>query len=217
MSRAFAISATIVCLGFAVAGCGSAGSSISTGASAPSGSPGQTTGAGTSTQPGSTAPSGGSGAPSAGSESSGGGSSRTPEGSIESYGAAAGGTEKAAIAAAARAFFAAMSTRDYAGVCADLSAPNQAQLQAFLRAGHRSGGCPAILKTLVPPAEMAAARRAAAGAVNGVRVKGDTAFVLFRPKGGAPSYFVLKREGGAWKAIGLAPGTPLRLPSPPAG
>jgi len=52
-------------------------------------------------------------------------------------------------------------------------------------------------------------RKAAAGKLTAVRVKGDTAFVLFTPKGGQPSYFVMKREGSAWSPISLASGAPL--------
>lgn len=67
----------------------------------------------------------------------------------------------------------------------------------------------AALKTLLTAAAATEARRAAEAAVTSVRIKGGTAFVLFRPKGGVPSYFVMKEEGGGWKAIGLAPGTPI--------
>ena len=55
----------------------------------------------------------------------------------------------------------------------------------------------------------AKAKAAAAAPIKSVRVKGDTAFIIFTPKGGKPSFFVMKREGGAWKAISLGPGTPL--------
>jgi hypothetical protein len=102
-----------------------------------------------------------------------------------------------------------MASSDYARICTGLLHSNREQLQAFLKAKHQQGGCPAILKTLIPSSETAVARKAAAGAVTSVRVKGDTAFVIFRPKGGKPSYFVLRREGGTWKAISLVPGTPL--------
>ena len=43
-----------------------------------------------------------------------------------------------------------------------------------------------------------------------MRIKGTTAFVIFRPAGGPRSYFVMKREKGAWKATSLVPGFPLR-------
>lgn len=104
-----------------------------------------------------------------------------------------------------------MAAHDYAGVCAGLSATNRLQLQAFLKYKHpHGGGCASVLKMLLKsPQVIASARNAARGAISAVRVKDDTAFFLFRPKGGPPSYFVMKREKGAWKAISLAPGTPL--------
>ena len=55
----------------------------------------------------------------------------------------------------------------------------------------------------------AEARTAADASVTSVRIKGDTAFVIFTPKGGLASYLVMKREGSAWKAISVTPGTPL--------
>jgi hypothetical protein len=129
--------------------------------------------------------------------------------SIEGYGAAAQGAEKAEVAKAAFSFFAAMAASEYPDLCAGLAASNREQLQAFTKAKRQKGGCPAVLKTLISNRGAPEARKAAAGTLTAVRVKGSTAFVLFRPQGGVPSYFVLKREGGAWRAIGLAPGTPL--------
>ncbi len=133
----------------------------------------------------------------------------TTDNSIQTYGSKAAGSEKAALGAAALSFFRALAGPDYAKVCAGLAASNRQQLGALLKAKHRQGGCAAVLKTVIPPSAAAEARKAANATVTGVRVKGDTAFVLFRPSGGPASYFVMKREKGEWKAIGLAPGTPL--------
>jgi hypothetical protein len=132
----------------------------------------------------------------------------SPGASIKEYGAAASGTTKATVAAAAHSFFAAMATGDYARLCADLAAANRQQLRAFLKAQVRSAGCAAVLKTLLTTAA-GEARRAASAGITAVRIKGTTAFVLFRPKGGVPSYFVMKEEGGSWKATSLGPGAPI--------
>jgi hypothetical protein len=137
------------------------------------------------------------------------GSSQTPENSIKDYGSSASSAQKAALASAAFAFFKAMAASDYAKVCNGITAANRKELQAFTKAKHQSSGCPSILKMLISTRGVPEAKKAAAGKLISVRVKGDTAFVIFAPKGGKPSYFVLKREAGAWKAIGLAPGTPL--------
>ncbi len=194
-------------LAIAIAACGS-GSSTTTAspeASSPSATtpapPGEASGAQTSTPTTPSATQGSSG------ESQ--GSSQGPENSIKTYGSAASSAQKAALSAAAFSFFKAIAASDYAKVCEGLSAPNRKGLLAFTKAKHQSSGCPAILKTLIGTRAVPEATKAAAGRLISVRVKGDTAFVIFAPKGGKPSYFVLKREAGAWKAIGLAPGTPL--------
>jgi len=137
----------------------------------------------------------------------------SPGASIKEYGAAAGATTKATVAAAAHSFFAAMARGDYARLCVDLAATNHQQLRAFLKGRVRSTGCAAVLKTLLTTAP-GEARKAASAAITGVRIKGTTAFVLFRPKGGVPSYFVMKEEGGSWKATSLGPGAPIEPAGP---
>jgi hypothetical protein len=136
-------------------------------------------------------------------------SSQTPENSIKGYGSAATSAQKAALATAAFSFFKAIAASDYAKVCDGLSASNRKEMQAFSKAKPQLASCPAFLKTLIASRGVPEAKKAAAGKLTSVRVKGSTAFVIFTPKGGKPSYFVLKREAGAWKAISLAPGSPL--------
>ena len=138
----------------------------------------------------------------------------SPGASLKEYGAAAGPATKATVAAAAHSFFAAMARGDYARLCADLAATNHQRLRAFLKGRLRSTGCAAVLKTLLTTAAAGEARKAASAAITAVRIKGTTAFVLFRPKGGVPSYFVMKEEGGSWKATSLGPGAPIELAGP---
>jgi len=126
--------------------------------------------------------------------------------SVQEYGSKASGTEASAPSAAMRSFFTAFAAPDYAKVCAGLAAANLEELSQFAKQG---GGCPAALKLLNLHAGASEAKAAAAAPIKSVRVKGDTAFIIFTPKGGKPSFFVMKREGGAWKAISLGPGTPL--------
>jgi hypothetical protein len=126
--------------------------------------------------------------------------------SVQEYGAKASGEQASAPVAAMRSFFRAMSTGEHAGICAGLAAANVKELSRF----SKQGGCPAALKLLNLKDAEPAAKAAARAPVQSVRIKGDTAFVLFTPKGGKPSFFVMKREGGAWKSISPAPGTPLQ-------
>lgn len=134
----------------------------------------------------------------------------SPGSTITEYGAAAEGSGKAAVIAAAHSFFTAIATHDYAALCAGLAASNREQLAAFAKGEGGPGGCAAALKKLLGSAAAATeAREAAAAPITSVRIKGATAFVLFTPKGGSASYFVMKEEGGRWKAISLEPGAPL--------
>ena len=121
-------------------------------------------------------------------------SSQTPENSIKDYGSAASSADKAALKSAAFSFFSAMANSDYAKLCDSLAASNRKGLQAFLKAKHQSGGCPAILKMLIATRGLPEARKAAAGKLISVGVKVN-AFVIFQPKGGKPSYFVMNAKG----------------------
>jgi hypothetical protein len=199
----------------ALAGCGGGSSAPApTAQGAPAASPPSAKGSTASEPSGPSAPAGEGGGSGSGRGEEAHAPHETPEASIEGYGSAAQGAEKAQIARDAFAFFKAMAARRYAAVCAGLSAANREELRAFLKAERKaSGGCAAALPSLLARAGPEA-KRAAQGSLTAVRVKGPTAFVIFRPKGGAPSYFVLKREGSAWKAISLAPGAPL---NPTAG
>ncbi len=209
MSRFLTAAALSACLALAVAGCGS-GSSATTSTSPEA-----------ATQPGagSTSTTGSGAQPPTQAAAQGGqGSSTTAPGyypssggdkSIQTYGSAADSAQKTAIAAAAFSFFRSLASHDYAKVCSGLSASNREQLQNYLKLGKaKAKSCPALLTTLLRSGAPEALK-ATAGTLDAVRVKGDTAFVIFRPKGGKASYFVMKREAGAWKAISLAPGSPL--------
>jgi len=129
--------------------------------------------------------------------------------SIQNYGAEAGGEEKAAVLAAMRSFIAALASSDYARACAALPAANREQMQQFFKAQHHGGSCAAVLAKLLSPAATTEAKKALGATISKVRVGEGNAFVLFRPAGGKLSYFVMKEEGGAWKATSLAAGSPL--------
>jgi hypothetical protein len=209
MHRAAAVLSLAAVLGLLAAGCGS-GSTSTTSTPTPTAPPSGST---TSQGSGST-PSGGQSAtttPSTGGGSSPSSSSSSASGdnSIQTYGSAAASAQKIELKNAAFSFFKAMADSDYAKLCEGISAANRKGLEAFTKAKHEGAGCPKILKMLIARRGVPEARKAAQGTLTSVRIKGDTAFVLFRPRGGPPSYFVMKREAGAWKAISLAPGTPL--------
>jgi hypothetical protein len=210
LQRSFGALAALACLLVGVAGCGSS-TSTSGSAGATQGTESASISTPTTTQSTTQAAGNGQNGQGNSTSSSGSGSSSNsgPVKSIETYGSAANSAQKVALHAAAFSFFRALAVSDYAKVCSDLSSSYREQLQTFLKSKpKKGGGCALVLPTIIQSSGPEA-RRAAAGTLNAVRVKGDTSFVLFRPKGGKPSYFVMKREGGSWKAIGLAPGTPI--------
>ncbi|HVC08283.1 MAG TPA: hypothetical protein VND98_11970 [Solirubrobacterales bacterium] len=119
------------------------------------------------------------------------------------------------MTAAAHAYFVAVAARDYTKVCDDISGNGRLQIKGFLKSEHSqvkgSSGCAGALKTLfLTPLDSATASEAMRGTVSAVRVKGDTAIVLLRPAGRPPSYFMMKREEGAWRAVSLIAAIPLR-------
>jgi hypothetical protein len=195
-------------LALALSACGSSSSS-STQSSTATTPTASSTPEGQSTQAQTTTPTNGQSTPQSTTTTPTTGSSQTPENSIKTYGSAASSAEQAALAATAFSFFKAMAASDYAKLCAGISASNRKELEAFDKAKHEKLACPALLKKLIGTRGAPEARKAAAGKLISVRVKGSTAFVIFKPKGGTPSYFVLKREGSGWRAISLAPGSPL--------
>jgi len=130
--------------------------------------------------------------------------------SIEGYGSEAGGAARRGVAVATHSFLTAIATHGYARVCAGLTASNRRQLAEFARLkGDGAKGCAEGVSRLLAPAAAKEAEKSAEARIDKVRIKGGTAFALFRPPGGVPSYFVMKKEAGAWKAISLSTGTPV--------
>jgi hypothetical protein len=152
----------------------------------------------------------GSGSSSASTTSSSSSATTVPlgDGSIQGYGAAADGSDRAAVSDAVHGFLSAIATGDYDEVCADLIGATRKGLEAFGE-GKDGSECSTILTQFLSPAAAGEAKKAAAGPISSVRIKADTAFAIFTPQGGQPSYLAMKREGGSWKAISVAPGTPL--------
>jgi hypothetical protein len=128
--------------------------------------------------------------------------------SIQTYGDAAESSEEEEIIAAMRSFFAAMAAADYPAICAGLTSANRETLEQFLKLKKEEGDCETVLAQLRVERTAPEARKAANGTVYQVRVEDETAFILFTPEGGKPSYFVMKGEDDGWKATGLTTGTP---------
>lgn len=191
-----------------MSGCGSSSSSTSS-----STEPTATATSSETTTPGATTtPSGTQSTPAEGGSSTSttpSGTSASPDNSIQTYGSAASGSEKAAVLSATHSFFHALAATNYASVCSQLASSNRKELQQYLKLGHsKAHSCATLLPTLLRNIGPSA-NKAAKGTFTAVRIQGPRAFVLFRPKGGPPSYFLMLKEGGTWKPTSLAPGVPL--------
>jgi hypothetical protein len=215
-----AIAATSLSIAFVVAGCGS--SSTSTSTSTPSGAGAPTTSTNAGSPPSSpansptTAGSGESQQPSRGTGEEFGKNDpySAPKGgdnSIQTYGSEAAGADKAAVTTAMFAFFRALAAKQYDKICEMVSPKTRAGIEQFMKLQHKKGNCATVLEGLIgaSPGGTEEAKKAAEGSVGHVRIGEGNAFVLFTPKGGKPSYFVMKKEGGEWRATGFNAGTPL--------
>jgi hypothetical protein len=128
--------------------------------------------------------------------------------SIQTFGDEAESSEEEEIVAAMGSFLRAMASDDYPAICAGISAANREQLEQLVKLKKEGPtDCPSLLKTLLvgPNTE---AQKAAEGTVYEVRVEGENAFILFTPRDGTASYFVMKRDPDGWKSTSIGAGTP---------
>ena len=134
--------------------------------------------------------------------------------SIQTFGEEAESSEEKEITTAMASFLRAMANRDYNAVCEGLSEANRGQIEQLAKIKKELGtSCPEILKSvLVGSTEEA--KKAAEGTVYQVRVEGENAFVMFTPRGGTASYFVMKHDPDGWKSTTLSSGVPF---NPSAG
>lgn len=128
---------------------------------------------------------------------------RGGEASIEDFGSEAEGSERAQILALFGAYLNALAEKDYATVCADLSAAVQSSLARFAGKGSK-GGCEAILPKLLAPTAARVATEQAEGKIAKVRVEDDRAFVVFKAPGAKLYQLTMVEEGGEWKAASVA-------------
>ncbi len=135
----------------------------------------------------------------------GGGSSSktTASGNIQTYGAEADKSDRAAVAAALRGYFDARADGDWARSCTYLATRTRRELEQFTSLSPRLKGadCGKLVGAVsaAMPAEQRARSTAAVTAILSVRVKGDTAAVIYRSAGGVKSAIPMVREGSDWK------------------
>ena len=128
---------------------------------------------------------------------------------MQTFGARAADEERTEVVSAMRSYLRHLAVADYRAICAGLSRGTVEQAEEL---SGNADSCPSVIAGVMAPRKAVEAEvlDAARGDVYQVRTEGETAFVLFTPVGGKPSFFVMKREDGRWKATGLAPGTLLQ-------
>lgn len=154
-----------------------------------------------------TTPRAGSSSGSASSGSGGGAASfRAPRGdnSIPNFGSEAPASERARASAALSAFLRARAGRDWTQACSYLAATTRKQLETFTKASKgKIVGCGPVLAALSTGS--AATRVTLAGGVAALRIKGNSAFALFRGPHNSKYVMPMLSEGGAWKVGRPAP------------
>lgn len=133
--------------------------------------------------------------------------------SIQTFGKEAGGEEAEQVVAAMRSFLRSLAAADYSEICSRLTRQTIEEVKRINP--NQTAACPAVLRKAMAPRKAVTReiRSAERSVVYQVRVEGDLAFVLFTPRGGEPSVFVMQREGGTWKSTGVAPGRPVNVES----
>jgi hypothetical protein len=126
------------------------------------------------------------------------------EASIESFGEEAEGSERDEVLSAFHGYLGALAEGDEQGACSQLAASVQQSLSQLAAKAKKPLSCPQLLEALLSPEVDQIARGQEKGKVTKVRVKGDSAFVVFHAPGARLFQLTLAREGGEWKATSLS-------------
>jgi hypothetical protein len=131
-----------------------------------------------------------------------------PEGSaeesIEGFGSEAEGSEREELLAAFHGYLGALAEGDEQAACAHLAAGVQQSLSRLAAKAKRAADCPGLLEALLSPQADRIARGQDEGRITKVRVKGDTAFVVFHAPGARLYQLNLTEEGDEWKVAALS-------------
>lgn len=126
------------------------------------------------------------------------------EASIEGFGEEAEGSERDEVLGVFHAYLGALAQGDEQGACSYLAARVTESLQQLAAKAKKKVSCPQLLEALLSPQAGQVAKAQAEGKVTKIRVKGDTAFVVFHAPGARLYQLTLAKEGGRWKATTLS-------------
>lgn len=135
------------------------------------------------------------------------------EESIEGYGSEAGGSDRAALLSTFHGYLGALAEGDEQKACSYLADNVRQSLQQLAAKAKKSLSCPQLLEALLSPQADRIAKVQAEGKVTKVRIKGNTAFLVFHAPGARLYQLTLAKEGNEWKtttlsAAVLAPSVP---------
>jgi hypothetical protein len=135
------------------------------------------------------------------------------EESIEGFGEEAGGSEREEVLSAFHGYLGALAEGDEQTACDYLAARVTESLQQLAAKAKKQVDCPELLEALLSPQADQIARGQDEGKITKVRVKGDTAFVVFHAPGARLYQLTMVSEGGEWKATSLAASVLAPLPA----
>jgi hypothetical protein len=126
------------------------------------------------------------------------------EASIEGFGEEAGGSERQEVEGAFHGYLGAIAQGDEQKACSYLAARVSESLKQLAAKAKKTPSCPQLLEALLSPEADQIARGQAEGKITKVRIKGDTAFVVFHAPGARLYQLTLAREGEGWRVTSLS-------------
>lgn len=124
--------------------------------------------------------------------------------SIQEYGDEASSSDFVEAAAALHAYLDARAVGAWAAACTYLDRRLAAEMVKFASQQNGAKACPPALAAISSSAPPRVLREAARVDVAALRVKGDSAFLLFRDSAGQSLFISVTREAGTWKVAALA-------------
>ena len=126
------------------------------------------------------------------------------EESIEGFGEEAAGSEREEVEGAFHGYLGAIAEGDEEAACSYLGARVSESLEQLAAKAKKSPSCPQLLEVLLSPEADQIAKAQVEGRVTKIRVKGDSAFVVFHAPGARLYQLTLVKEGGEWKVSSLS-------------
>ena len=129
---------------------------------------------------------------------------QSAEASIEGFGEEAEGPEREEVEGTFHSYLGAIAEGDEQEACSYLGKTVTETLSELAAKAKKPLSCPELLEALLSPEAAEIAKGQDESKVTKVRIKGDTAFVVFHAPGAGLFQLNLAREGGEWKVTSLS-------------